>query len=47
MGVAEETAETVLVRKHSPEKISRCSVLEVYDKTPIFIPVDITENVVR
>ena len=38
--VTEETANMVLAGKHLP-KPPRCSTLEVYDKTPIFISVDI------
>ena len=47
MGVTEESTETVLVGKHPHEKIPHCSTLEVYDKTPISILVDIIEHVVE
>ena len=30
-----------------PTQFFRCSTLEVYDKTPIFIPMDIMEDVVE
>ena len=46
-GVTEETVKAVLAGKHPPPKISYCYTLEVYNKTPIFIPVDITEDVVE
>ena len=40
----------VLAGKHlhePPTPHPPCSMLEVSDKTPIFIPVDITEDVVK
>ena len=46
MGIINETVVYVLageIRK----KISTCSTLEAYDETPIFIPVEITEGVVK
>ena len=43
MGVMEETDETVLTEKHHPPR----STFEVYNKTLIFIPVDITDDVVE
>ena len=43
MGVTEETDETVLVIKiPTTPPPPHCSTLEVYNKTTIFIPVDIT-----
>ena len=46
-GVTEETVKAVLAGKHPPPKISYCYTLEVYNKAPIFIPVDITEDVLK
>ena len=45
-GVINETVSSVLARKnlHNPPP---CSTLEVYNKTPIFIPVYIKEYVVE
>ena len=34
-------------KKISAQKIPYCSTLEVYDKTPIFIPVEVMEDVVE
>ena len=42
----DETAASFLVGKH-PHKPPPCSTLVVYDKMPIFIPVDIMEDVVE
>ena len=47
MGVVEETITLVLVEKHPNEDPSPCYTLEVYDKTPIFIPVEVMEDVVE
>ena len=46
MGIMEETAEMVLEKKNLHETPPHCSTLEVYNETPIFIPMDITEGVV-
>ena len=46
MGIINETLTYVLVVKHPIEKISACYTLEAYDKTPIFIPVEIMEDAV-
>ena len=46
MGVMEETVAMVLVGKHLHEPPPRYT-LEVYKKTPIFIPAEITEDVVE
>ena len=46
-GITEKTVETVLAKKYWHEKKSHCSMLEVYYKTPIFIPKDIMEDVVK
>ena len=45
--VTEETAVMVLAKKHMHKNIPYSSIIEVYDKTPIFIPVDIMEDVVK
>ena len=47
MDVTEETIVTVLVKKRPHEKLPHSSTLELYNKTPIFIPVGITEGVVK
>ena len=41
MGIMEKNAASVLAVKHPHKKITPCSMLEVYDKTPFFIPMDI------
>ena len=46
-GVINETLTSVLEDKHPHEKIPTCSTLEAYNETPIFIPVDTTEDVVK
>ena len=46
MGVTEENFEMIMAGKHSPEK-KCCSLSELYDETPIFILVDIAEDVVE
>ena len=38
---------SILNGKHPHENISTCSALEAYDKTPIFIPVEMVEGVVK
>ena len=45
-GVREETIAAVLDKKHPHKKLPPSSTLAVYNKTPIFIPMDITEDVV-
>ena len=46
-GVLNETVEFVLAGKHPHKTGSSCSMLERYKETPIFIPVDITEDAVE
>ena len=46
-GVTQKTVEMFLAGKHPTKKIPCCYTLEVCDKTPICIPVDITEYVVK
>ena len=43
-GIMEETATTVLAKKHPHKKLFPGSTLEVYDKKPIFITVDIIDD---
>ena len=47
MGVAEETSATVLAKKHLHKKLPHISTLEVYDESPIFITVDIAEDLIE
>ena len=42
-----ETVTSVLEVKHSSETIPSCAMLETYKETPIFIPVEITEEAVE
>ena len=46
-GTINKTPASVLEGKHPNEKKSCCDTLQTYDKTPIFIPVDITEDAVK
>ena len=46
-GVINETVASVLLGKHPHETITSCSMLEAYYKMLIFLPVDITEYVVK
>ena len=46
-GVMNKTVTSVLVGGNPHEKNPACSTLEAYDETPIFIPVDIKEDVVE
>ena len=46
-GVMGETIPSVLAGKHLHEKNPTRSMLEAYNKTPIFIPVGIKEDVVE
>ena len=43
--ITEENVASVIAGKRPHKK--NCSTLEVYNKTPIFIPVDIVEDVVK
>ena len=43
----EETAVTVLEKEHPHKNLLSCSTMEVYDEGPIFIPVDIRDDVVK
>ena len=45
-GKINETVPLVLEGKNPSETIPSCVTLETYDETPIFIPVDITEEAV-
>ena len=45
--ITEETTTTFLAKKHSHGKILHSSTLEVYNEAPIFISVDIAEDVVK
>ena len=42
----DKTVAGVLVGKNPPEREPNCSTLEAYKETPVFIPMDITEDVV-
>ena len=44
MGLTYETIADLLVGKYSPEKENHISTLRAYEETPIFIPVDISED---
>ena len=46
-GTINETVTSVLEVKHHSETIPSCATLETYEETPIFIPVDITEEAVE
>ena len=46
-GVINETVESILTGKHPHKKITSCSTLEAYNEMPVFLPVDITEDVVE
>ena len=43
-GTINETVALVLEVKHPSKTISSCATLEMYEETPIFVPVDITEK---
>ena len=47
MGTINETPVSVLEGKHSSKTIPPCDTLETYKATPIFIPVNITEESVE
>ena len=47
MGVINETVVSVLAVKYPHKKNPACSTLEAYNKMPIFIPMGITEDVVK
>ena len=46
-GTINETVALVLEGKHPIKTISSCATLEMYEETPIFIPVNITEEAVE
>ena len=46
-GIINETVTSVLAGKHPHNKIPSCATLETYNETPILIPVDITEDVIK
>ena len=46
-GTINETVTSVLEGKHPSETIPSCTMLKTYEKPPIFIPVDITEEAVE
>ena len=46
-GTINKTVTSVLEGKHPSETIFSCVTLETYEETPIFIPVDITEEAVE
>ena len=46
-GFMNKTVTLVLEVKHPHKKIPSCTTLETYEKVPIFIPVDITEDAVK
>ena len=43
-GTINEIVASVLEGKHTSKTIPSCATLEMYEETPIFIPVDITEE---
>ena len=46
-GMINKTVTSVLEGKHLSKTIPCCATLETYDETPIFIPVNITEEAVE
>ena len=46
-GTINETVTSVLEGKHPSRTIPSCAKLEMYEETPIFIPVDITEEAIE
>ena len=46
-GTINDTVASVLEGKHPSEKISSCAELKTYEETPIFIPIDITEEAIE
>ena len=46
-GTIHETVTSVLEGKHPSKTILSCATLEIYKETPIFIPVEITEEAVE
>ena len=46
-GTINDTVTSVLEGKHTCEKNSSCATLEMYEETPIFIPVNIMEEAVE
>ena len=47
MRIINETVALVLAGKYQHGKIPSCATLKMCDETPIFIPVDITEDTVK
>ena len=47
MGTINKNAASIFEGKHQSETIPSCAALEKYEETPIFIPVDITDNSVE
>ena len=45
-GTINKTVASVLDGKHPSKTIPSCATLETYEKTPIFIPINITEDAV-
>ena len=46
-GTINKTVKSILEGKNTSEKIPSCATLETYTETPIFIPVNITEESVE
>ena len=46
-GMINETVTSVLEGKHPSETIPSCATLEMYEETPILIPVNITEEAIE
>ena len=47
MGTINDTVASLLEVKHPRKTIPSCDMLETYKETPIFIPVNITEEAVE
>ena len=47
MGYINKTVTLVLEGIHPYEKLPSCAMLETYEETPIYIPVEITEGAVK
>ena len=47
MGTINKTVTSILEGKRMRKQIPSCDTLETYEETPIFIPVDITEEAVE
>ena len=46
-GTINKTVASVLERKNPSVTIPSCATLETYEETPIFVPMDITEEAVE